>query len=170
MSTFRTDLVATIPNLRSFAFRLTRNADRRDDLVQQALVLALTHEDKFDLGTDIRAWAFKILYRRHLSNLRPASASKTVSIDGLADVFVSDLPDQMDVMRRRDFWRAIDKIPKHQSDVLIANLHGYSRKEMAARFGVERGTTASRSSRACASLRALIAGDVASVPQRAVRS
>lgn len=170
MSTFRTDLVATIPNLRSFAFSLTRNADRRDDLVQQALVLALTHEDKFEPGTDIRAWAFKIMYRRHLSNLRPASASKTVSIDGLADVFVSELPDQMDALRRRDFWRAIEKIPKHQSDVLIADIHGYTPVEIASRFHIAIGTTKSRSSRACASLRALIAGDVASVPQRAVRS
>lgn len=171
MSTFRTDLVATIPSLRSFAFSLTRNVDARDDLVQQTMIRALAKENLFRPGTSVGAWARTMLYNLHINNVRRlARQGRGIPIDDLHEELTSDLPDQDAAMRRRDFWRAIEKLPKTQADVLIADIHGYTPVEIASRFHIAIGTTKSRSSRACASLRALIAGEVASVPQRAVRS
>lgn len=169
MDSFRTDLVATIPSLQRFAIRLARTIDARDDLVQQTLMLALANEEKFQPGTDIGAWTRTIMFRRHMSNLRRHDTSKAVPIDDLADTFASDMPNQMDAMRRRDFWRAVDDLSDTMSTALIGALRGYTEKELAAHAGVALGTIKSRTSRAAASLRALITGEVASVPQRAVR-
>lgn len=159
MSTFRTDLVAVIPSLQRFAFQLTRTVDARDDLVQQTLVLALTNEEKFQPGTDIGAWARTILFRRFVSNGRRHDHSKAVPIDDLGDILVSDLPGQMDAMRRRDFWRAVDQMSEAKARALIDSLHGYTEPEMAVRLGVPVGTVKSRTSRSAADMRAALGGE-----------
>lgn len=160
MSTFRDDLVAVIPSLQRFAFQLTRTVDARDDLVQQTLVLALTHEDKFQPGTDIGAWARTILYRRFVSNGRRHDHSKAVPIDDLGDILVSDLPGQMDAMRRRDFWRAVDQISDVMGAALIDSLQGYTIPEMAVRQGIPLGTAKSRTSRSAGAMRAMLGGSI----------
>lgn len=159
MSTFRTDLVAVIPSLQRFAFQLTRSTDARDDLVQQTLVLALTNEEKFQPGTDIGAWARTILFRRFVSNGRRHDHSKSVPIDDLGDILVSDLPGQMDAMCRRDFWRAVEQISDVMGAALIDSLQGYTIPEMAARLGIPLGTVKSRTSRSAGAMRAMLGGE-----------
>jgi RNA polymerase sigma-70 factor (ECF subfamily) len=159
MSTFRDDLVDAIPSLQRFAFQLTRTADARDDLVQQTLVLALTNEEKFQPGTDIGAWARTILFRRFVSNGRRHGQSKAVPIDDLADSLVSDLPGQMDAMRRRDFWRAVEQMSEAMAAALIDSLQGYTIPEMAARLGIPLGTAKSRTSRSAWAMRAALGGE-----------
>jgi RNA polymerase sigma-70 factor, ECF subfamily len=56
-SGIRDAMLATIPNLRAFAISLTnRNRDQADDLVQSTLTKALASIDRFEPGTNIRAW------------------------------------------------------------------------------------------------------------------
>ena len=50
-SSLHDSLVTTIPNLRAFAFSLTHNPDRADDFVQETLLRALVHLDRFEPGT-----------------------------------------------------------------------------------------------------------------------
>ncbi|MGH7531129.1 MAG: sigma factor, partial [Gemmatimonadales bacterium] len=64
---FEDELVAAIPALHRFTLSLTRDADRAGDVMQETFARALAHRDQFRLGTDCRAWLFKIahnLYRR----------------------------------------------------------------------------------------------------------
>ena len=55
-SSWRDDVVALIPALRAFAWSLSHNASDADDLVQDTLIKAWTHRDKFEMGTNLRAW------------------------------------------------------------------------------------------------------------------
>src|SRR4051812_20795429 len=57
----RDALLATIPSLRAFAISLTGSLDQADDLVQEALVRALSNIHRFEPGTCLEAWLFTIL-------------------------------------------------------------------------------------------------------------
>src|SRR5947207_6481324 len=58
---WRQDVVAMIPALRAFAWSISRNGSDADDLVQDTLIKAWSHRDKFEPGTNLRAWLFTIL-------------------------------------------------------------------------------------------------------------
>ncbi len=51
----RDQILAAVPSLRAFAMSLTNKPDRADDLVQDALVRAVTHIDRFEIGTNLHA-------------------------------------------------------------------------------------------------------------------
>ena len=58
---WRDQVVALIPALRAFAWSISRNGSDADDLVQDTLIKAWSHRDKFETGTNLRAWLFTIL-------------------------------------------------------------------------------------------------------------
>src|SRR6202008_1729114 len=58
---WRDDVVALIPALRAFAWSLSHNGSDADDLVQDTLIKAWTNREKFEPGTNLRAWLFTIL-------------------------------------------------------------------------------------------------------------
>ena len=72
--TFREDILALIPNLRAYAYSLTRDWDFADDLVQDTLTRAWQHRDRFEEGTNLGAWLFTILrnlfYSTHRKRVR----------------------------------------------------------------------------------------------------
>ena len=63
-------LLGAIPALRAFAFSLTYDLDRSDDLVQDTLVRAWTKADSFTRGTNLTAWLFTILRNLFYSEQR----------------------------------------------------------------------------------------------------
>src|SRR6266702_5117675 len=52
----RDELMVHVPRLRRYARALINNRDLADDLVQDTLERALRHTEKFQSGTDLRAW------------------------------------------------------------------------------------------------------------------
>ena len=58
---WRNEVVAMIPALRAFAWSLSHNGSDADDLVQDTLITAWSNRDKFEPGTNLRAWLFTIL-------------------------------------------------------------------------------------------------------------
>ena len=82
------DLVAQIvglrPRLMRFAWSLTRDRDAAEDLTQETIVRALASHWRFQPGTNLRAWLFRILRNVHLNVLRAAGAHPAlVSIEDL---------------------------------------------------------------------------------------
>ena len=57
----RDALLAAVPSLRAFAISLSGQVDRADDLVQDTMLRALSHIDRFERGTNLNAWLFTIL-------------------------------------------------------------------------------------------------------------
>jgi RNA polymerase sigma-70 factor (ECF subfamily) len=58
---WRDEVVALTPSLRAFAWSLSHNGADADDLVQETLIKAWSNRDKFEPGTNLRAWLFTIL-------------------------------------------------------------------------------------------------------------
>src|SRR5208282_3522476 len=77
----REQLARWIPNLRAFALSLTQSAQHSDDLVQDTLVKALPNLDKFQMGTNLRAWLFTILRNSFYNDIRYKKYHLTAPLD-----------------------------------------------------------------------------------------
>src|SRR5260370_15058923 len=66
---WRDAVVELIPALRAFAWSLSHNASDADDLVQDTLIKAWTNREKFEPGTNLRAWLFTILRNTYYTNV-----------------------------------------------------------------------------------------------------
>ena len=66
---WRDEVVGLIPALRAFAWSLSRNGSDADDLVQDTLIKAWSNREKFEPGTNLRAWLFTILRNTYYTNI-----------------------------------------------------------------------------------------------------
>jgi RNA polymerase sigma-70 factor (ECF subfamily) len=166
----RTDLVSQIPELRAFAISLCRSADQSDDLVQDTLLSAWTHLDRFEEGTNLGAWLATILRNRFINLYRKqrlrGEVLGTGHIEGAATV-----PNQDGWAISEDLGHALGQLPAHQRQaVLLVSADGLSLAEAAVVCDCEVGTVKSRVSRARVRLSTLLADDAATAPCRPRRS
>ena len=68
-ASWRDEVVGMIPALRAFAWSLSHNGSDADDLVQDTLIKAWANRDKFEPGTNLRAWLFTILRNTYYTNV-----------------------------------------------------------------------------------------------------
>ena len=59
-----------VDSLYNTAYRMTRNSEDAEDLVQETYFKAYRHYDKFAEGTNFKAWLFKILKNSFINNYR----------------------------------------------------------------------------------------------------
>src|ERR1043166_5783561 len=64
------DIIAFLPHLRAFARSLTGDRDRADDLVQDAVLRALSASEQYTPGTNFKAWIFTILRNLYFNEFR----------------------------------------------------------------------------------------------------
>ena len=70
MNEFGRLLEKEIPRLRRYAFALTRNVSRADDLVQDTLVRAIAKQSFWQSGTNLRAWLFTVMHNLNVNGVR----------------------------------------------------------------------------------------------------
>ncbi len=144
----RDDLLLHLPALRAFAVSLTKNRTAADDLVQETIVKAWTHIDKFAVGTNLRGWLFTILRNTYYSELRKRRR-EVADPEGFFAGTLLVKPDHDSKLAYADFQRAFDQLSTEHREVLIlVGASGFSTKEAAAMMGVAIGTVKSRTSRA----------------------
>ena len=145
---FRDAMLEALPNLRAYAISLTGNPDRADDCVQNAILKALKSRERFEAGTNMRAWLFTILrnsflsehrkWRRELQDTEGAYAAQLVSA-----------PDQNVKLDLQDVQSALAMLRSEQREALVlVALEGLSYDQVAEITGVAIGTVKSRVSRA----------------------
>jgi RNA polymerase sigma-70 factor (ECF subfamily) len=155
----RDQLLAAIPNLRAYAFSLTYNWDRADDLVQDALVRAWSKFDHFEPGTNLHAWLFTILRNVVYSEHRKRK-HEVEDVDGAFAARLRTHADQPSHLDFEDFRRALAHLNPYQREaILLVGAEGLSYEEAAAICGVPLGTLKSRVNRARDRLTRLLAVD-----------
>ena len=144
--------------LYSAALRLTQNDRDAEDLVQDTCMRAFRFFDKFERGTNMKAWLFKILtntfinrYRRKVKERNVVEGSER---DAVHERFISrdatDFaanPEQylFDRLLSDDVLRAIDALPiDFRLVVILADLQEFSYKEIAEILDCPVGTVMSR--------------------------
>lgn len=152
----REELTEHLGSLRAFAISLTRNVATADDLVQDTLIKAWTNIDKFEPGSNMRAWLFTIL-RNTFYSLRRKRKREVEDVDGIFADAMSSKPDHDGRLNMRDFNTAFAKLPDSQREALVlVGAGGFSYEEAAATCGVAVGTIKSRVGRARARLAVLL--------------
>lgn len=152
----RDDLVNHLGALRAFAVSLTRNSATADDLVQDTLVKAWTNIDKFEPGSNMRAWLFTIL-RNTFYSLRRKRKREVEDADGVLSEKLAQKPDHDGRLHLRDFSVAFAQLNDEQREALtLVGAGGFSYEEAAEMCGVKTGTIKSRVNRARARLTELM--------------
>lgn len=152
----REELVEHLPAMRAFAISLTRNAAVADDMVQDTLVKAWTNIEKFQPGSNMRAWLFTILRNTYYSNRRKAKR-EVADVDGVLTNNLAEKPAHDGRMQLADFRKAMDKLSDEQREaLLLVGASGFSYEEAAEMCGVAVGTIKSRTNRARKELAVLL--------------
>lgn len=144
----RDELVEHLPAMRAFAISLTRNSATADDMVQDTLVKAWTNIDKFQQGTNMRAWLFTILRNTFYSSRRKTKR-EVADIDGVHTNGLAVKPAHDGHLQMKDFRDAFAQLSDEQREVLLlVGASGFSYEEAADMCGVAVGTIKSRTNRA----------------------
>ncbi len=155
---FTDECVAHLDALYGVACRLTRNPTEAEDLVQDALVKAIRARHQFLVGTNLKAWLFRILTNTFINKYRRGGLEKTFfegpDADPLADGWVSAStmrqlrdPEQVALMPmvEGEVGRALDALPtEFKLAVMLCDVEEFSYEEIAEIMGCPIGTVMSR--------------------------
>ena len=153
---FKKELAQVIPHLRAFGRSLSGNRDLADDLVQETLMKAWAARQRFQAGTNMRAWTFIILRNLYLSQMRRARF-KGEWDDLVADRIIAAPASQDKHVELGDMQRALLHLPQPQREALIlVGAGGFAYEEAAEICGVAVGTIKSRVARGRVALEAVM--------------
>jgi RNA polymerase sigma-70 factor (ECF subfamily) len=143
-----------IPHLRRYARYLTKNVEQADDMVQDCLVRAIENIEKWEPGTNLRAWLIVILRNNFFNVCRRARKENEVKFDpGLAAATFSP-PAQDDALSLVDLTTAYGELSiDHREVIELIVIEGFSYDQVAEILDINVGTVKSRLSRARAELR-----------------
>jgi RNA polymerase sigma-70 factor (ECF subfamily) len=166
-ASFEAEALASLDSLYRGARRLTRTTADAEDLVQETYLKAFRAADRFEPGTNLRAWLFTILHNTARNRARDR-ARDTVEIDSEAVDRAADLGppglawggtvqaatmDTPESLLLRDtlapeLQAAVDAMPEaFREAVWLRDVEGFSYAEIAAMLSIPLGTVMSRISR-----------------------
>jgi len=148
----RDELMEHVPRLRRYSRALINNRDLADDLVQDTLERALRNTEKFEAGTDLRAWLFTIMHNVFANQARKGEVRAVhVSVDdeNIPEREFAVQGTQSQSLEVRDLDFALQRLPLDQRQVvLLVGLEEMSYAEVALALEIPLGTVMSRLARA----------------------
>ena len=161
---FVRDVMPLVDQLYRAARRYTRSTADAEDLVQETMVKAYAGFHTFTVGTNIRAWLFRILTNNWITSYRTAQRrpDEVLAAD-VTDMRPSASQNQsaelavLEAMGDEDVRDALQALPEHQRLVVYyADVEGFRYKEIAAILDTPLGTVMSRLHRGRTNLRTLL--------------
>ena len=155
---FAAEALVYLEPLYATALRLARNRPDAEDLVQDTFVKAFRFADRFERGTNLKAWLYTILHNTWRNRKRDATRD-TVEVDSERVEAAAALPDgpaAFDTPERillretldADLQAALDALPDaFREAVWLRDVEEFSYAEIAAMLEVPIGTVMSRISR-----------------------
>jgi len=157
---FENELLPHVNALQTFAYHLTYNQEDADDLVQETYMKAYRFIDKYDEGTNAKAWLFKILknayineYRKRVKQPTKVDYEEIVAYHDTDDDRISgysDLREEIFLhMMGDEVTSAINSLPiDFRTVILLCDIEGFTYEEIASIIDVPIGTVRSRLFRA----------------------
>lgn len=143
----RGELTDMIAPLRVYARSLMRGSDEADDLVQETLIKALSNIDRFEPGTNLRAWLFTIMRNSFLTRVTKR-AREPVGQEDCVSHSVLCFPRHDAQIAKNKVLQAIFKLPDpYREAIILVFLTGESYKDVANICGCAVGTIKSRINR-----------------------
>jgi RNA polymerase sigma-70 factor (ECF subfamily) len=155
---FETDAMEYAPQLYSAALRMTRNPADAEDVVQETFLKAYRAYGTFTAGTNLKAWLYRILTNTYINKYRKQQRRPSeVELGELQDIYLfkrvgehsgasrSAEEDMLDEFVDEDIIEALESLPDNfRMPVLLADVEGFSYKEIAEMLDIPIGTVMSR--------------------------
>jgi RNA polymerase sigma-70 factor (ECF subfamily) len=149
-----------MPALYSAALRMTRNPSDAEDLVQETYLKAYRAFGSFEAGTNLKAWLYRILTNTYINTYRAKKRRPEIAdVEDVEDLYLyhhltgpqagglgrSAEDEALDRFTDDDVKAAIESLPDtFRMAVLLADVEGFSYKEIAEITDVPIGTVMSR--------------------------
>lgn len=162
LDTIRDQMVAQLPRLRRFALSLTGNNADADDLVQDTVERALINLHRWEPGTRLDSWMFRIAQNLFIDRARARKRRRSVVVElfQAAEAVSSDGVRAAELrMAFSDLCRALDTLSDDQRSVVaLVLIDGMSYRDAADVLKIPIGTLTSRLARAREALSASVLG------------
>src|SRR2546421_8812607 len=159
-ATFADQAMEFMPALYTAALRMTRNAAEAEDLVQETYLKAYRAFGSFEQGTNLKAWLYKILTNTFINSYRSKKRRpEQTEIEDVEDLYLyrrlggleaaqagrSAEEEVLDHFTEADVKEAVESLPEQfRMAVLLADVEGFSYKEIAEILDIPIGTVMSR--------------------------
>jgi RNA polymerase sigma-70 factor (ECF subfamily) len=146
---FNQMLVNNSEFLKPFAVTLTRDSEAAQDLYQETLYRALANKDKYNVGTNIKAWLYTIMRNIFINNYRRKAKQNTI-FDNTPNEFLLNQAQAgtamaaENVLRLKDIQQAIHNLPEIFRNPFLLYFDGYKYHEIADMLEEPLGTIKSR--------------------------
>jgi len=146
---FNQMLLSNADFLKPFAVNLTRDTEAANDLFQETLYKALANQEKYNKGTNIKAWLFTIMRNIFINDYRRKAKQKTI-FDNTPNEYLINV-NQASVsnaaesgMRLKEIKKAIEELPEIFKTPFLLYFDGYKYNEIAEVLQEPLGTIKSR--------------------------
>src|SRR5207248_1418474 len=159
-ATFADQAMEFMPSLYTAALRMTRNPADAEDLVQETYLKAYRGFGGFQAGTNLKAWLYKILTNTFINSYRSKKRRpEQTEIEDVEDLYLyrrlggleaaqagrSAEEEVLDHFTEADVKEAVESLPEQfRMAVLLADVEGFSYKEIADILEIPIGTVMSR--------------------------
>jgi RNA polymerase sigma factor (sigma-70 family) len=135
--------------LKPFAINLTRDNEAANDLYQDTLYKALVNHEKYNAGTNIKAWLFTIMRNIFINNYRRKAKQKTIFDSTPNDYLINLKQATIGNVAENDMWikemnKAIQQLPEIFKTPFLLYFDGYKYNEIAEVLTEPLGTIKSR--------------------------
>ena len=146
---FNQMLLANAEFLRPFAITLTRDNETAKDLFQETLFRALANKEKYNVGTNIKAWLYTIMRNVFINNYRRKARQNTV-LDSTPNEFLLDYNQTTTsnnaeaTLQLKEIQEAIHELPVIFKKPFLLYFDGFKYHEIAGMLKEPLGTIKSR--------------------------
>lgn len=136
-------------NLQYFAYSLTSNREDANDLMQETFLKAITHKDKFNPNTNLKAWVYTIMKNTFINKYRREMKVNMI-IDTTEDLFYlnnsknSTAVSPESKYSQNELEKVISELQDEHRIPFMMHFQGYKYKEIAVHLDLSIGTVKSR--------------------------
>lgn len=146
---FNQSLINNSDYLKPFAIKLTRDIETAKDLIQETLYRALSNKEKYNDGTNIKAWLYTIMRNIFINNYRRSAKQNTIfdntPNDYLLDYNQNSIANTAETnLSLKVINEAVFQLPEIFKNPFQLYFEGYKYHEIADILGEPLGTIKSR--------------------------
>jgi RNA polymerase sigma-70 factor (ECF subfamily) len=146
---FQTKLNEMSSVLHAFAYNLTKNIEDAKDLYQETAYRAITNQEKFRAGTNLKAWLFTIMKNIFINNYRKKAKANTImdSTDNLyyinsGSTTINNTAESNIMMK--ELIKMIEELDDSIKIPFLMHYQGFKYQEIADQLDLPLGTVKSR--------------------------
>jgi RNA polymerase sigma-70 factor (ECF subfamily) len=142
-------LLSNANSLKPFAVNLTNDQDKAKDLFQETIYKALANRDKYNTGTNIKAWLFTIMKNIFINDYRRRSKQRTIFNTSASEFVMNEIKETVkndgeSSLQLKEIHNAIFRLPQIFKTPFLLYFEGYRYNEISESLNEPLGTVKSR--------------------------